>query len=119
MSEELEGYLSVNDVAERLGRSTEQVRRYLREGKLNGRRVGKQWFIAEPVAVYRTSRDEAEMSTSEGQYNPVTRRGRSEQKLALVSRINRRREAIARRWAEAGIAIDPAELIREVRERET
>ena len=28
-----------------LGRSTEQVRRYLREGKLAGVRVGGQWFI--------------------------------------------------------------------------
>lgn len=37
--------LSVAETAERLGRSTEQVRRYLREGRLGGRRVGGQWFI--------------------------------------------------------------------------
>lgn len=37
--------LSVNDAARVLGRSTEQIRRYLREGVLDGRRVGGQWFI--------------------------------------------------------------------------
>lgn len=37
--------LSVGDVARRLDRSTEQVRRYLREGRLTGRRIGGQWFI--------------------------------------------------------------------------
>jgi len=37
--------LSVSDVARRLDRSTEQVRRYLREGRLTGRRIGGQWFI--------------------------------------------------------------------------
>jgi hypothetical protein len=30
-----------------LDRSTEQVRRYLREGRLRGRRLGGQWFIEE------------------------------------------------------------------------
>ncbi len=37
--------LSVGDAAKRLSRSTEQVRRYLREGRLQGRRIGGQWFI--------------------------------------------------------------------------
>ena len=37
--------LSVSDAAKRLQRSTEQVRRYLREGRLTGRRIGGQWFI--------------------------------------------------------------------------
>ncbi len=37
--------VSVAEAAERLGRSTEQVRRYLREGRLEGRRIGGQWFI--------------------------------------------------------------------------
>lgn len=39
------GLLTVAEVAERLGRSIEQVRRYLREGKLAGRRIGQQWFV--------------------------------------------------------------------------
>ena len=37
--------VSVADAARRLERSTEQVRRYLREGRLRGRRIGGQWFI--------------------------------------------------------------------------
>ncbi|HEU0115415.1 MAG TPA: helix-turn-helix domain-containing protein [Thermomicrobiales bacterium] len=40
-------WLSVADAAARLGRSTEQVRRYLREGRLTGQRIGGQWFIAD------------------------------------------------------------------------
>jgi len=38
--------LTVADAARLLDRSTEQVRRYLREGVLDGRRIGGQWFIA-------------------------------------------------------------------------
>lgn len=37
--------LSVAEAARGLNRSTEQVRRYLREGRLSGRRLGGQWFI--------------------------------------------------------------------------
>jgi excisionase family DNA binding protein len=37
--------LTVAETARILRRSTEQVRRYLREGVLAGRRVGGQWFI--------------------------------------------------------------------------
>lgn len=36
---------SVADAARKLERSTEQVRRYLREGRLAGQRIGGQWFI--------------------------------------------------------------------------
>jgi|SRR3954447_10057852 hypothetical protein len=39
------GLLTVADAANALDRSTEQVRRYLREGRLKGRRFGGQWFI--------------------------------------------------------------------------
>lgn len=42
--------LSVAETARILNRSTEQVRRYLREGRLHGRRVGGQWFI-DPAAL--------------------------------------------------------------------
>lgn len=41
--------LSVADAANRLNRSTEQVRRYLREGRLQGQRLGGQWFIERAV----------------------------------------------------------------------
>ncbi|MDQ3694267.1 MAG: helix-turn-helix domain-containing protein [Chloroflexota bacterium] len=37
--------LSVAETAQRLDRSTEQVRRYLREKRLRGHRIGGQWFI--------------------------------------------------------------------------
>lgn len=37
--------LGVAEAARFLDRSTEQVRRYLRENRLNGRRIGGQWFI--------------------------------------------------------------------------
>lgn len=37
--------LSVAEAAQRLNRSTEQVRRYLREKRLRGHRIGGQWFI--------------------------------------------------------------------------
>lgn len=37
--------LTVGQAAIALERSTEQVRRYLREGRLTGQRLGGQWFI--------------------------------------------------------------------------
>ena len=40
--------LTVAETAKMLRRSTEQVRRYLREGVLPGRRIGGQWFIMRP-----------------------------------------------------------------------
>lgn len=41
--------ISVAEAARLLQRSTEQVRRYLREGRLPGRRMGGQWFIDRSV----------------------------------------------------------------------
>jgi excisionase family DNA binding protein len=43
--------VTVGEAARRLDRSTEQVRRYLREGRLSGRRIGGQWFIDEDALV--------------------------------------------------------------------
>jgi excisionase family DNA binding protein len=40
--------LTVAEAARFLGRSTEQIRRYLREGVLPGRRLGGQWFVDRP-----------------------------------------------------------------------
>ncbi len=45
-----ETYISVAEAAKLLHRSTEQVRRYLREGDLPGRRIGGQWFIERNAA---------------------------------------------------------------------
>jgi excisionase family DNA binding protein len=41
------GMITVAEAAKRLNRSIEQVRRYLREGKLKGQRIGNQWFVDE------------------------------------------------------------------------
>lgn len=49
---EEQGLVTVPEAARLLSRSTEQVRRYLREGRLSGRRIGGQWFI-ERTAVER------------------------------------------------------------------
>ena len=38
--------LTIKEVARELGRSLEQVRRYVREGKLPARKMGMQWFVS-------------------------------------------------------------------------
>lgn len=45
MVEDDRSLLTVGQAATMLERSTEQVRRYLREGRLVGQRMGGQWFI--------------------------------------------------------------------------
>ena len=53
----LAGLLTVPEAARRLDRSTEQIRRYLREGRLPGQRIGGQWFIeASAVAAFSVRR---------------------------------------------------------------
>ncbi len=37
--------LTLKEVARELGRSLEQVRRYVREGKLPAQKLGMQWFV--------------------------------------------------------------------------
>ncbi len=120
MVEELEGHITVNEAARRMGRSTEQVRRYLREGRLPGRRIGGQWFIRETAVLYRTGQQE-EMSgmirrepRPTGEEPALSARAR----LQVFERINRRREEIRWRWERLGISVDVAELVREIREEE-
>ena len=45
MADDAGSLLTVAETAKLLQRSTEQVRRYLREGALPGRRLGGQWFV--------------------------------------------------------------------------
>ena len=45
MAIDTSGYISVAEAARRLGLSTEQVRRKLRDGKLRGLRIGGHWFV--------------------------------------------------------------------------
>jgi excisionase family DNA binding protein len=73
---ETEGMITVAEAAKRLNRSIEQVRRYLREGKLKGQRIGNQWFV-----------DEASL-TGTGQAR-AKRRLAFERALALRERIRR------------------------------
>lgn len=37
--------MSLNEVSKDLNRSLEQVRRYVREGKLHAHKIGLQWFV--------------------------------------------------------------------------
>ncbi len=100
----LERMLAVKEVARRLGRSQEQVRRYLREGKLTGRRIGNQWFV-----------DAAHLRQMEA---PVTPRGIAiaRRRGGLLERVRRRREKLRLRWNKMGIRVDAAALVRELRE---
>ena len=58
------GLMTVAETAQLLQRSTEQVRRYLREGELPGRRLGGQWFVGrdDAEAFLRQRRDGSEFS---------------------------------------------------------
>lgn len=100
----LEGMLAVKEVARRLGRSQEQVRRYLREGKLAGRRIGNQWFV--------------DVSHLRQIVAPVNPRGdaAARKRGTLLERVRRRREKLRRRWEKMGVRVDAAALVRELRE---
>jgi excisionase family DNA binding protein len=74
-----DGLLTVAEAAKRLNRSTEQVRRYLREGKLKGQRVGNQWFI-----------EEGALPQDEKEFRPLIPK-------ELMDEIDRSREATFRR----------------------
>ena len=92
MTVDTKGMITVAEAAKRLGRSIEQVRRYLREGKLKGQRVGNQWFV-----------DEEGLRDVRKPLVPPE----------LLRRIDEHREAIFRR---NGIVFDVVALIHESRE---
>lgn len=116
MPEDLEGYVTVPEAAHALGRSAEQVRRYLREGKLEGRRIGGQWFIRETAVTYGTRG--ADMDTKENTDYPATAREGGADRSALFARITARREAIGARWQRQGVAVDAVKLIHHIREND-
>ena len=89
----LEGMITVAEAARRLNRSIEQVRRYLREGKLQGQRIGNQWFVEE--------------------HSVERRRGEPLVPPELLERIRRTREEIRRR---VGHDFDVVKMIRQSRE---
>ncbi|HLF77090.1 MAG TPA: helix-turn-helix domain-containing protein [Dehalococcoidia bacterium] len=92
---ETRGMVSVAEAAKRLNRSTEQVRRNLRDGKLRGQRVGNQWFV-----------DETCLVSEKLEPKPLIPRD-------LVERINRTRKDI---YLRNGVVFDVVQLIREDRE---
>lgn len=110
----LDGMITVAEAAKRLGRSLEQVRRYLREGKLKGQRIGGQWFVEEaslPLR-YQPSRGTARR-ISEGSAVMEAKKLSKEEIDALIKRIDENREAIRRRL---GHGFDISRLIQESRE---
>jgi excisionase family DNA binding protein len=90
----LDGMITVAEAARRLGRSLEQVRRYLREGKLKGQRIGGQWFV-----------EEASLDMK----RPVW----YEEQMNLLNEIRENRNAIYR---ETGRLFSGAEAVRQLRE---
>ncbi len=112
-----DGTINVAEAARRLGRSIEQVRRYLREGKLPGKRVGQQWFIDEravspqytPIKP-RYSRIGEPAATMETEAK-ITKTGVE----ALMKEIYEGREAIRRRLGR-DLDTDIVEMLRIDRE---
>jgi excisionase family DNA binding protein len=110
----LDGMITVAEAARRLGRSLEQVRRYLREGKLKGQRIGGQWFVEEgslPLR-YEPSRGTGQRIREVGVVTEAPKLTKEEID-ALIKRIDANREAIRRRL---GHGFDISKLIEESRE---
>ena len=114
--------ITVAEAAHRLGRSIEQVRRYLREGKLKGQRIGQQWFI-DPASLelrYRVSRDRPAqirepVAVMEAPRMAEVAKMTKEEIKALFRKIDERVEAIRRRIG-GDLDTDLAEMLREERE---
>jgi hypothetical protein len=109
----LDDMITVAEAGRRLGRSLEQVRRYLREGKLKGQRIGGQWFVEEaslPVQ-YQPLR-KANVRIREGGVMMTVPKLRKEEREDLIKRINENRDAIRRRL---GHGFDISQLIEESR----
>ena len=110
----LDGMITVAEAAKRLGRSLEQVRRYLREGKLRGQRIGGQWFVEEaslPLR-YQPSRGTAQRIRESSVVMEAPKLTKEEID-ALIKKIDANREAIRRRL---GHGFDISRLIEESRE---
>jgi len=110
----LEGMITVAEAAKRRDRSLEQVRRYLREGKLKGQRIGGQWFVEEaslPLR-YQPSRGTARRIRESSVVMEAPKLTKEEID-ALIKRIDENREAIRRRL---GHGFDVVELLRRSRE---
>ena len=111
-----ENTLTVYETAKRLGRSLEQVRRYLREGKLPGERLGNQWFVRETAVAYLVERKAPEMNTGRAPYPRTVRTMTAKERWDFLARVETRREDIRYRWEREGVRVDVAEALREERE---
>lgn len=115
-----EGMITVAEAARRLGRSIEQVRRYLREGKLKGVRIGGQWFIEEASLTpppYRYPPPGRRPSYRLGEAAAVmeTPKMTKEELRALMRRIEERRKALRERLGGA-LDLNVVETLRELRD---
>lgn len=110
----LDGMITVAEAARRLGRSLEQVRRYLREGKLKGQRIGGQWFVEEASLPLRYQPSPGTgQRIREGSVVTEAPKLTKEEIDALIKKIDANREAIRRRL---GHGFDISRLIEESRE---
>lgn len=120
----MDGYMTVEQAARRLDRSIEQVRRYLREGKLPGRRIGQQWFIEEAaLASWQPGRGRAgagrigeAVATYEARAMKTDETKRKEG-LALEEWFRRVDEIAAKIRRESG-EFDVVEMLRRSREED-
>jgi len=118
----MDGYVTVDEAARRLGRSIEQIRRYLREGRLPGRRIGLQWFIEEgPLAGWRPARRRAgagrigeAVATYEARAMKTDETKEKERLMdeELLAEIDRLREDIRKKHGE----FDIVRMLRESRD---
>lgn len=91
-----EEFVTVAEAARILHRSIEQVRRYLREGKLPGQRIGGQWSI--PRSALKSPED------GDAIY---------QRRMKLLKEVQELRQKI---YAETGRLFDGAELVNQIRE---
>ena len=94
-----EDLITVAEAAKILNRSIEQVRRYLREGKLPGQRIGQQWFIPRGAL--------------EGLGRKAPEKSVYQRRIELLEEIRELRERINR---ESGTLPSGTQLVEESRE---
>lgn len=112
-----EDMITVSEAARLLSRSIEQVRRYLREGKLGGRRIGQQWFIDKAALgkLYTPSSRRYLMVREAAAVMEAPKKTVTKEIAELTRRVQRNREAIRRRLG-GDLKIDVVELLRIDRE---
>ena len=107
--------ITVAEAARRMNRSSEQVRRYLREGKLVGRRIGGQWFIDES-AIDQPLNREPQIREAAVMYRPVAddKAEYRARMAAAIEAVREHREAIRKKVGD--LKIDVVAMLGEDRE---